>query len=220
MANAIILVCPECQKEMKAPAEVEGKKVRCKGCEHVFVARAGQSPARAAPAKPPQNKAAKGKSPPAKSAAPPPAASGDEDEYEGTPYGLTDTSLAPRCPECANELDPPDAVVCLHCGYNTITRQRAMTRKVYDTSAGNYFIWLLPGILCVIGVLCAIGFALWYVFKIEEAVNPEEFPGNLLSHSGIKLWVVIMCLFVMFYSGHFAFKRLVLNYKPPEVEKY
>jgi len=39
-------------------------------------------------------------------------------------YGVTETSLAPRCPHCAYELDPPDAKICLHCGYHMTKRRR------------------------------------------------------------------------------------------------
>ena len=38
--------CPECKKQMKAPAELEGKKIRCKGCGTPVPVKA------AAPAKP------------------------------------------------------------------------------------------------------------------------------------------------------------------------
>ena len=38
MPASITIVCPECDKEMKAPADVAGKKIRCKGCGAMFVA--------------------------------------------------------------------------------------------------------------------------------------------------------------------------------------
>ena len=41
-----------------------------------------------------------------------------------------------RCPECANEMEGPEAVVCLKCGYNTLTRQRIETRKTVDRAKG------------------------------------------------------------------------------------
>ena len=40
MAEAITIVCPECEKKINVPAEAVGKKIRCKGCEHVFVVQA------------------------------------------------------------------------------------------------------------------------------------------------------------------------------------
>src|SRR5437762_3454300 len=38
MPATITVICPECDKEMKAPAEAEGKKIKCKGCGKTFVA--------------------------------------------------------------------------------------------------------------------------------------------------------------------------------------
>ena len=35
----ILIVCPECGKQIKAPENVFGKKVRCKFCQAAFVAR-------------------------------------------------------------------------------------------------------------------------------------------------------------------------------------
>ena len=45
----------------------------------------------------------------------------EEDDAQN-PYGVTETNLDPRCPHCAYELDPPDARICLHCGYDMIKR--------------------------------------------------------------------------------------------------
>src|SRR5262249_42752373 len=36
----ISITCPECSKQIIAPAEIEGKKIRCKSCGETFVARA------------------------------------------------------------------------------------------------------------------------------------------------------------------------------------
>src|SRR5205085_6093737 len=36
MAATIVVACPNCQKQLKGPAEIQGKKVRCKSCGHTF----------------------------------------------------------------------------------------------------------------------------------------------------------------------------------------
>src|SRR5262249_35328875 len=48
MADTISISCPDCKKQMKAPAHLEGKKVRCKECGATFAVKA-PAPARAAP---------------------------------------------------------------------------------------------------------------------------------------------------------------------------
>src|SRR5258708_5226632 len=105
MASTIEIACPECQKKFKAPGEVQGKKVRCKGCGHVFAIPAAPV-AKEAPAK------AKPKF--------------DDDEDDGKGYGVaaaTEEGVA-RCPHCAQALENPDVVICINCGYNLKTRQR------------------------------------------------------------------------------------------------
>src|SRR5262245_13912362 len=37
MPDPIVIPCPECEKQVRAPADAVGKKIRCKNCEHIFV---------------------------------------------------------------------------------------------------------------------------------------------------------------------------------------
>src|SRR5262249_14415843 len=91
MASTIDVSCPECQKQIKASPELKGKKVRCKGCGHVFVIG---TPAANKPS--PEAKAG-----PVKVGSKPGA---DEDDAKA--YGLSaiaDDGI-PRCPHCAQEM--------------------------------------------------------------------------------------------------------------------
>src|SRR3982074_2033126 len=103
MAEAITIICPECEKKMTVPADAVGKKARCKECQHVFAVRAPATK-KAPPA--PKIKSAKPKAKPT-----------DEDEEDDTPIGVTALDTAPRCPNCANEMESEEAVICLTCGY-------------------------------------------------------------------------------------------------------
>lgn len=216
MAATIFIVCPKCGKQVKAMADVVGKKVRCKFCQAAFVAR--KSDGAAPPAKPPAAKPAK--PPAAKGTAKPANRNPDDDDDDPNPYRLEDMSLAPRCPDCANEIDEGQ-VVCLYCGYNLRTRMKAKTRKVYDQTFKDYFIWLLPGIACALAVLSIIGFNVWYLWKINDVINWENDPWYLgmWTIRGIMLWVVIMSLGLIWLAGKFAVRRLIFHPRPPEVEK-
>ena len=80
MATPLVASCPECRKQIKASDELAGKKVRCKGCGHVFVIPAAA--------------AEKPKPAPAKAKASSAAA---EEEDGGNPYALasdTDEQVA------------------------------------------------------------------------------------------------------------------------------
>lgn len=221
MAATILIVCPQCGKQIKAPLKVLGKKVCCKFCQAAFVARKGdgkEPPGKAA--KPAGGKAVKAPSKPASSKPAKPADDADDDDPN--PYGLIDISLAARCPNCANEMESEDAIICLICGYNTQTRMRAQMRKIHYTTGWEHFRWLLPGIACALVVFSLIGFNIWYLKKIDELVSWENdsFFKGMWTIGGIKLWVVIMSLGIMWVAGKFAFKRLILHPKPPEVEKH
>jgi hypothetical protein len=219
MATPILIVCPKCGKQIKAPEDALGKKVRCKFCQAAFVASTGgpKTPGRSPAER--GNEGKKSAKPPADKAAAKPAKPDldDEDDDDPNPYRLVDVSLAPRCPDCANEIDEGQ-VVCLHCGYNLRTREKAKTRKVYDLTFGQHFLWLLPGIACAITVFSLIGFNVWYLMKINDLVS-DDWYSAMWSHHGIKTWVVIMSLGMLWLAGKFAVKRLILHPKPPEVEK-
>jgi predicted Zn finger-like uncharacterized protein len=194
--------CPQCKAPIKATDELIGKKVRCKGCGHIFVISAGPTekpkPVKATPTKPA----------PAKVKA-------DEEEGSPNPYGFADEEeAAPRCPHCAQELDSHDSVICIHCGYNTVTRQRVQSKKVVETTGGDTFMWLLPGLGAVFFILVLIGIDICYCLLSPGWAQGGDY--EWLTAGGFRLWFFIMTLFGMFFAGKFAFSRLILNPTPPE----
>jgi predicted Zn finger-like uncharacterized protein len=241
MASTITITCPECGIQIKAPAGVEGKKIRCKSCGHTFTAKAAPEvveeveevqeagPAKKAakaPAKAPAAKAPPAKAAPAKPKDKPPAKPDkaakkppqDEEDEDSNPYKVTALENAARCPECANEMESEDAVVCLHCGFNTQTRERARTRKIRDVTGFDMFLWLLPGIACVLAIILLITFDILYCVKIEDWIEKDVWY-DFIAHYGIKIWLVIISLFGMYKAGYFAVQRLIIHNTPPEVEE-
>lgn len=206
MADTVSVTCPECDKVVKIPEEMLGRKLRCKGCDEKFVARAS----RGAEKKPAKKGAPAKKAEPEKKSTP----SGSQDD-DGRAYGMTDEYLGARCPECAEAMEEED-IVCLNCGYNTRTRIRADTRAVEDITAGDHFIWLLPGILSLLGFFALIGFDIWYCVDINRILGEEWY--NFLGHGSIKLWLVLSSCWPGFYAAKFAVKRLILDNQPPERE--
>jgi predicted Zn finger-like uncharacterized protein len=217
MPARITVVCPECKKAIHADADVAGKKVRCKQCGNVF--RASPAPPTGAIARSPA-----GKPPPKPAVAP---VVPDEDEDDANPYqvageGRSDVRL---CPECAFEMESPDAIVCLKCGYNTITRQRLAFRKVHDTTGFDYFMWLAPGIVCAVGALLIIVLDVLYCVLVRAGTQggnkARDGLMTLFFASGaVKMWVSIACIAAVFFMGKFAYKRLLVNPTPPEIEHH
>jgi hypothetical protein len=193
MASTITIVCPECEKSLKASPQVIGKKIRCKSCGHTFAAQA------------PQGKAGKS------------ARKADDDDEPAGAYGVTSEYLGPRCPDCANAMEEGD-IVCLHCGYNTMTRQKSRARKIREITGFDIFLWLLPGILCALVVIALITADLLYVFLVDYKKIEDEWYG-FLGSKGVKMWTSIVVIFFVFLAGSFAVKRLIINNYPPEVEE-
>jgi len=236
MEATILVTCPDCKKQLKGPAELQGKKVRCKFCGHTFTvtvdapskAPAGKSASakttvdRSAQAKPAQAQAPakrSGSSPgPAKSkpgagaASPSPAQPSSNPAVEQNPYKMGDVVKFSRCPQCASEMDE-DAIICLDCGYNLQTRARTETRKTYQTTAGDRTKWLLPGTICAIVAVIAVGVMafLWIYFWSQR----DE---QLIF--AMQVWGSVISAFTAWFTGRFAFKRLILHPVPPEKPKH
>jgi hypothetical protein len=227
--TTIAISCPKCEKQIKAPAELAGKKIRCKDCLHVFVVKAAAAAKAPAADKPAAkvDKPAKGapdkavKAAKEKEAAPAPAAPVDEDEEVGGKYDVTDQTFLPRCPYCAKELQSEEQVICLNCGYNRRTRERVHSKKTFETSGGDQFVWLLPGILCAVGVLSLIAavVVIWVVFPDIESDHKEEWWSWFFGKAG-RIYGTLLCGFIGFFLGAFAVRRLIMNPHAPEVEKY
>jgi hypothetical protein len=207
---------------MTVPDAVRGKKVRCKGCGGVIAVPAGvDTRVRTEQA---QVKATS-------------SAAQTEEEEAKNPYGVTETSLAPRCPHCAYELDPPDSRICLHCGYDMVKRSRRPSIKTYEQTGGDWFLHLLPGIGCLLGFFALIGLGIYYHyflpgqlftrwdpnyrdrFQMVDKTMENESWLAIFFHPGIEVWLFVFFLWLMWKSGKFAFRRLILNYKPPEKVK-
>jgi uncharacterized paraquat-inducible protein A len=192
MTATISVSCPKCKKTIQAPETVKGKKIKCKGCGDVFGVPAD------AKAKAQSTRADKPK--------------GDDEEWGVVKaYGVTEESDKPRCPFCAWELESEEDVVCLKCGYNLQTRERLQEKVLEPVTGTDYFVWLLPGLICL---FFALSFLAGIAILIVLLMGTE--PGWI--RGGI-IYLIVFDGFVVFFTGRFAIKRLILNRHPPEKEK-
>jgi DNA-directed RNA polymerase subunit RPC12/RpoP len=214
MADTLDIACSECKKQMKVPAELAGRTIRCKACGHAFVVKAAKA-GKAAAAKGSAAKAAAPKGSPPKDDAPKPPAKKvySESEADPNPYVVTDLDLTPRCPYCTHEMEEGD-ILCLNCGYNTQTRLRASTTKTIEHTPLDWFLWLTPPILCIFLIFALIGFDLFICLGLKSAVQDQWY--WFVAYGGCQLWIVIITLFVMFFAARFTIKRLIFHTRPPE----
>jgi ribosomal protein L40E len=230
MADTLDVKCPTCGKALKVPAALVGKKVKCKGCDTAFAVAAPKGKPAAKPAAKPGAHAVPAP-PPEEPKSPFKDDDDDELDEQGRvkAMGVLKESDAPRCPHCTVELDPPDAVVCYRCGFNNQTRVKAETKKIIAADASDWMSHLGPGIaalliciaLIVTDIVCLIYMSEWL-----EGSFLEQDEKDILGKK--KMWVkpgafVTLIIGFSFIAilplGRFAFRRLVLNYKPEEKVK-
>lgn len=218
MSAPLTVSCPNCQATLRVPPALAGKKIRCKKCETVLAVQA-PAPADVPPPVPDDAPIGFKDDPPAPHA---------DDEENDNPYAVTKDDLdVPRCPFCALELDPPDTKICLHCGYDMTQRRRHSTVKTIDYTAADWIKHLGPGVAAAIGVVVIL------VTDFIVLTNMREWMTGGLFDSGDKdkvteqtvfyispycfnLWIGVVSAFLVYLLGKFAYKRLVINWKPEE----
>ena len=200
---AAIIICPDCDKKIKGPDDVKGKKVRCPGCgatfvaENVTVSGGGQAAAKAAAKAP----------------------AGEDEDETSNPYGIGFIEIKARCPNCANAMESEVAVICLFCGYNTLTRKLGETKKVLAHTAVDRTKWLMPGIGCAAGILVVILLDITFVYGLGASTRgSDRWYWQLATSESIRLWTVLLSMAGVWALGQFAYKRLLLEPTPPEEE--
>ena len=92
-------------------------------------------------------------------------------------------------------------------------------RKVRDVTGWDVFLWLLPGILCVIADILLLTFDFVYCMKVNDWIDPDAWY-SFIGHLGIKIWLVLPTIGLMYLATRFAIRRLIFNNKVPEVEEH
>lgn len=234
MAAPIDTTCPNCATVLRVPAELAGKKVKCKKCNTVIAI-----PAAAKPLPPELLKPGPAKAKPvtAKPAPPPPAADAplklakdEDDDDDASPMGVIKESDAPRCPHCAKDMDPPDAMICLHCGYDLRERKRKESKAVVEQTFFDYFVHHIGAVLLlflaiglIVGsVICWINMDDWMtsMFSGTFLENDKDPVTNKTSFIVkpwcFSLWILIIVLWIDYYCAKWIFRRFFINYRPPE----
>lgn len=239
---AVEIQCPECENPLKVPENILGKKIKCKQCGNAFVAK----DPRAKPAKPGVTlskpgagvKVKKEKEPEPEPPKPEPApykVQDDDDDDEGakpSALGLVDGGEEiPRCPFCAQELDPPDAIVCLACGFNNVTRVRAESKKVWAPDSSDWMAHLGPGVAALLGfvalvvldIIVYLNMREWLEGSFLETDEPDVTDPSkkrmLVKPGAFITFVFAATILPIIGFARFAIKRLAIDYMPTERAK-
>jgi uncharacterized CHY-type Zn-finger protein len=233
------ILCPNCERSIKVPESVFGKKIKCKHCDHPFVVRDPDEDEKPAvkPTKPGgagiKAKKEEPKQEEPKKEEPQPANTykfADDDDDEGAkpkPLGVIDEGQEiPRCPHCAMELDPPDAVVCTNCGFNNVTRVRAETKKVWEPDTSDWMNHLGPGIIAavlvfvvlIIDIVCCVNMKDWMkdTILMKDDKGPDGDVAFYVKPGAFMAFIIAASIPVYLKAGRFAVKRLIYENKPTE----
>jgi hypothetical protein len=219
MASTIPIACPQCKKQSRGPAALQGKKIRCKGCGHTFVVEAA-SASKPEAAEDLAASMLKDDLIPVEEETLKPVTEVKRSRWEeeldedSNPYGVTNLDLTPRCPHCAKEMASPEATICLWCGYNTVTRVHGTTKKTIETTFGEHFFYLLPGTLSAAGFVLVVFLVLFYCLELPAIVKDSW--ADFLDHESARLCPMVPILFGLWAMGYVAYKYLIVDPKPPE----
>ena len=211
--------CPACNKRFKGKPELAGKKIKCPVCGVPFVVPAIDDDATIQladdaiqPAKPrPPVKAAP--KPVMAPAAPAPAPEPAEDAA----YGLGEIDISAKCPNCAKPMANETAVICVYCGYNTLTREHGKTKKVYAVTPLEHFLYLLPALSAAGAFLAIVLFIAFYNAVVPDWVVGKSW--DWIASEPMRMWPAMILLVPLWGLGYYAFNTLVLRPRPPEIEK-
>jgi Zn finger protein HypA/HybF involved in hydrogenase expression len=212
---AVSITCPACRKRIKGREEHLGRKIRCPNCQNSFVAEADadeiDAPLAFADDPKPKTKSAKPKPVEAVKAAAP------EPPVDDSGYGIEEVETKARCPNCAELMVDPTAIICIHCGYNTLTRTYGKTRRVYAATTSEIMEHLMPAILFSGIFVALVLVVLWYNTVVPPMYNGTRF--DWVVHESLRMWSAMIVVGLLWWFGFYAFKTFALHPLPEEVEK-
>jgi hypothetical protein len=150
-----------------------------------------------------------------------------EEDDDANPYTAIRESDAPRCPHCAKDMDPPDAMICLHCGYDLRERRRKESRAVIEHTFFDYVMHHIGAVVLVFviaalitgSIICWLNMSSWLEGSFLE--TGEKDPTTQKATFYVKpwcfsLWIFMTVVWISWKCGKFCFRRFFIDYRPPE----
>jgi hypothetical protein len=225
--TSVVVTCPECEKRFKPKGDKQGKRIKCPFCEAPFVVPM----AKQVKAKPDPKKSAKGKpddeasipiemTPEEKAAADAKAAAEKLAAYneqfdDNAAYNVHHIEMVPRCPNCTTEMGPHD-IICLACGYNTLTREWGKTEKVIGLTFGRHLKYLAPALGAATFILVSVVGLLYFATVLPYDVHDTMF--SPVNSEAIRMWGSVLFLFWLFGGGTYCIKYFIEKPKPDEIQ--
>lgn len=224
MADIPAVRCPACDKKFRTKADVRGKRIRCPSCSESFIVPVAEEETDDDDAPIP----IQGEPGPARDDDTRIPIKGELQEQEEQPialtpageegedpYAVTHLDLAPRCPNCADKMPSATAVVCLNCGYNTLTREWGKTAKVVRLTFKRHFAYLAPALGAAVFVIVSVVGLLY--FSIVSPYDLHDTMFSFTNSEAIRMWGSVIFLFWLFGAGTFCIKKFIDKPKPEDI---
>ena len=226
MSDICYIRCPECDSKFKSTTDKEGKKVHCPLCADTFkvtadmisLPKASKSPDAPKKAKPAADEKPAEVEPLALVPTGAPSANHDDEDEDENPYGMIQVKVAPRCPSCANELISAKDVICVHCGYNLLTREVGETKKLYALTSEEHWAHLAPALLALAFAFIELLSILYYCLVLPYHVA-DSWLSWWLDSEPTRLFYTTINMMLMYWAGNWGLQHVIFKPKPPEREK-
>jgi hypothetical protein len=199
MPAPAVITCPACKKRFKGKPELGGKKIKCPKCAEPFVVPNED-------AAPKREKVAASKA-------------SNEITFDAPvnedAYGVGKVDLWPRCPHCAQEMETKDAVICLNCGFNTMTRQLGQTIKLQGLTRTEHFLYLFSSLMLVALFIAIVILLVYYDVLMTQRLASLKW-ASWVTHESLRFWTTIVILALLWTIGKFAFDTLALQPVPSQ----
>lgn len=221
--TAVVVTCPECEKRFKPKGDVQGKKIKCPFCKEPFVVPAAKQVKGKADAKkkPKPEEEADEVIAVEMTAEEQAAAEAAEKQAaynaqfaDNAAYEVKQVALVPRCPNCTTEMGPHD-IICLNCGYNTLTREWGKTAKVVRLTFKRHFAYLAPALGAAVFVIVSVVGLLY--FSIVSPYDLHDTMFSFTNSEAIRMWGSVIFLFWLFGAGTFCIKKFIDKPKPEDI---
>ena len=226
--TAVVVTCPTCEKRFKPKGDVQGKRIKCPFCKEPIAVPAAKA-IKQTKGKPDPKKAQEdadaaaaamlAMTPEEKEAADAKAAEEAREAYNAqfddkAAYDVKTVEMVPRCPNCTEEMGPHD-IICLECGYNTLTRDWGKTKKVVALTFERHLKYLAPA-------LGAAGFVVFSVigllyFCVLSPYDTDKTMFEFTNSEAIRMWTAVIFLGWLFGAGTFCIKKFIEKPLPDDI---
>lgn len=106
-------------------------------------------------------------------------------------------------------------IICLACGYNTMTRQWGKTEKTIGVTAKRQILYMLPPLGSAVFTVCAIIALLFFYIVFPDWVIDSW--ASFLDSEAVRMWTTLIFVGIFWMAGMYCFHKFIEKPKPDEI---